>query len=159
MTVPSKMMEFGFWTKYCGAEYLDRTKDAAATTTEAVDDEDIAVFTKEDDIVLNSSRWKIQHLNPTLDMAADSSDDYLSITGHGVAHDGMKESMESMASAQKHSSLHVVWSQQTEAAETEADTEFQKSQMDWVPQMTEIDDDLKGPLPSSFVPLTIQRPL
>ncbi len=101
-------MEFGFWTKYCGAEYLDRTKDAAATTTEAVDDEDIAVFTKEDDIVLNSSRWKIQHLNPTLDMAADSSDDYLSIAGHGVAQDGMKESMESMASAQKHSSLHGI---------------------------------------------------
>ncbi len=93
-----------------------------------------------------------------------------------------------MDSAQKHSSLHcininrhaavvlderpldselmdtaivahtVVWSQRTEAAETEADTEFQKSQMDWVPQMTEIDD-LRGPLPSSFVPFTIQRPL
>jgi hypothetical protein len=138
--------------------------------------------------VLNSSRWKIQHLNPTLDMAADSSDDYLSIAGHGVAQDRMKDSMESMDSAQKHSSLPginckhaavvlderpldselmdtatvahaVVWSQQTEAAETEADTEFQKSQMDWVPQMTEIDDDLKGPLPSCFVPLTIQRPL
>jgi transcription initiation factor TFIIH subunit 1 len=108
MNVPSKMMEFGFWTIYCGAEYLDRTKDAAATTAEAVDDEDIAVFTKEDDIVLNSSRWKIQHLNPTLDMAADSSDDYLSIAGRGVAQDRMKESMESMDSAQKHSSLHGI---------------------------------------------------
>jgi hypothetical protein len=52
----------------------------------------------------------------------------------------------------------VVWSQQTEAAETEADTEFQKSQMHWVPQMTEIDY-LRGPLPSSFVPLTIESPL
>jgi hypothetical protein len=40
------------------------------------------------------------------------------------------------------------------SSRTEADTEFQKSQMDWVPQMTEIDD-LRGPLPSSFVPLTI----
>lgn len=102
------MMEFGFCTKYCGAEYLHRTKDAASTTTEAVDDEDIAVFTKEDDIVLNSSRLKIQHLNPTLDMAADSSDDYLSIPGHGVAQDGMKESMEFMDSAEKHSSLHCI---------------------------------------------------
>jgi hypothetical protein len=46
--------------------------------------------------------------NPTLDMAADSSDDYLSIAGHGVAQDRMKESMESMDSAQKHSSLHGI---------------------------------------------------
>ncbi len=57
--------------------------------------------------MLNSS-WKIQHLHPTLDMAADSSDAYLSSVRHGVAQEGMKESMESMDSAQKHSSLHGI---------------------------------------------------
>jgi transcription initiation factor TFIIH subunit 1 len=185
MNVPSKMTELAFWTKYCRAEYLYRTKNAAAAAAEAADDEDLAVFTKEDDIVLSSSRRKIQRVDPTLDMAADSNDDYLSISGHGVVRDGMKESMESTESTRKHSIVHginrhaavvldgrpldteltdtatvahaVARAQQMESAEAETDTEFQKRRMERVHQMTEMDD-LKGPSSSSFVPLTIQDP-
>ncbi|KAK6947141.1 BSD domain [Dillenia turbinata] len=75
--VPSKMTELDFWNKYCREEYLHRTKNSIAAAAEAAEDEDLAVFLKQDDILANEARRKIQRVDPTLDMEADQGDDYL----------------------------------------------------------------------------------
>jgi transcription initiation factor TFIIH subunit 1 len=53
------MSEVEFWTKYCRAEYLYRTKNQAAAAAEAADDEDLALFTKEDDIIMTEAQRKV----------------------------------------------------------------------------------------------------
>lgn len=57
------MTEIEFWTKYCRAEYLFRTKNAATAAAEAADDEDLAVFTKDDDIIAMEARQKVNKKN------------------------------------------------------------------------------------------------
>ncbi|KAL6997871.1 hypothetical protein U1Q18_007996 [Sarracenia purpurea var. burkii] len=42
--------EKDFRTKYCRAEYLHSTKNTIAATAEAAEDEELAVFLKQDDI-------------------------------------------------------------------------------------------------------------
>ncbi|CAM6123635.1 unnamed protein product [Calypogeia fissa] len=64
LNVPNKMSEVEFWTKYCRAEYLYRTENQAAAAAEAADDEDLALFTKEDDIILSESQRKVIVLFP-----------------------------------------------------------------------------------------------
>lgn len=56
------MTEVEFWTKYCRAEYLNRTKNALAAAAEAAEDEELAVFLKEDDILANEVRKKVIYL-------------------------------------------------------------------------------------------------
>ncbi|RWR91603.1 putative RNA polymerase II transcription factor B subunit 1-1 isoform X1 [Cinnamomum micranthum f. kanehirae] len=89
--VPSKMTEKDFWTKYCRAEYLHRTKNSVAAEAEAAEDEDLAVFLRHDDILANEARRKIRRVDPTLDMEADEGDDYLHLPDHGILRDGIKE--------------------------------------------------------------------
>jgi transcription initiation factor TFIIH subunit 1 len=53
------MSEIEFWNKYCRAEYLHRTKNAAAAKAEAAEDEELAIFLKDDDILANEARRKV----------------------------------------------------------------------------------------------------
>ncbi|KAK6934660.1 BSD domain [Dillenia turbinata] len=89
--VPGKMTELDFWNKYCRAEYLHRTKNSIVAAAEAAEDEDLAVFLKQDDILANEARRKIRRVDPTLDMEADQGDDYLHLPDHGILRDGGKE--------------------------------------------------------------------
>ncbi|GMH21897.1 hypothetical protein Nepgr_023740 [Nepenthes gracilis] len=89
--VPSKMSEKDFWTKYCRAEYLHSTKNSVAAAAEAAEDEELAVFLKQDDILAREARQKIRKVDPTLDMEADQGDDYTHMPDHGIPRDGNKE--------------------------------------------------------------------
>ncbi|XP_072962843.1 general transcription and DNA repair factor IIH subunit TFB1-1-like [Typha angustifolia] len=89
--VPTKMTEKDFWTKYCRAEYLHRTKNSVAAAAEAAEDEELAVFLMHDDILANEARTKIRRVDPTLDMEADVGDDYIHLPDHGILRDGSKE--------------------------------------------------------------------
>ncbi|XP_031280444.1 general transcription and DNA repair factor IIH subunit TFB1-1-like isoform X1 [Pistacia vera] len=93
--VPKKMTEMEFWTKYCRAEYLNRTKNVHAVAAEAAEDEELAVFLKEDDILAREVRKKIRRVDPTLDIEADEGDDYTHLPDHGILRDGSKEVNES----------------------------------------------------------------
>ncbi|GAU16910.1 hypothetical protein TSUD_36680 [Trifolium subterraneum] len=74
--VPSKMSEVDFWNKYFKAEYIHSTKNTIAAAAEAAEDEDLAVFLKDDEILENEARKKVRRVDPTLDMEADQGDDY-----------------------------------------------------------------------------------
>ena len=54
------MSEKDFWTKYCRAEYLLRTKNTLAAAAEAAEDEELAIFLKNDDILAKEARSKVQ---------------------------------------------------------------------------------------------------
>lgn len=92
--VPSKMSEVDFWNKYFKAEYLHSTKNAIAAAAEAAEDEDLAVFLKDDEILENEARKKVRRVDPTLDMEADQGDDYTHLPDHGIFRDGSKETSE-----------------------------------------------------------------
>ncbi|KAE9612137.1 putative BSD domain, TFIIH subunit Tfb1/p62 protein [Lupinus albus] len=89
--VPSKMSEVDFWNKYFKAEYLHSTKNAVAAAAEAAEDEDLAVFLKDDEILEVEARKKVRRVDPTLDMEADEGDDYTHLPDHGLFRDGSKE--------------------------------------------------------------------
>ncbi|KAI3871691.1 hypothetical protein MKW92_021748 [Papaver armeniacum] len=88
--VPSKMTEADFWTKYGRAEFIHKTKNAAAAAAEAAEDEELAVFLEQDVILASEARRKIRRVDPTLDMEADENDDYMHLPGHGIFRDGSK---------------------------------------------------------------------
>ncbi|EEC83408.1 hypothetical protein OsI_28861 [Oryza sativa Indica Group] len=92
--VPKKMSEKDFWTKYFRAEYLLRTKNTVAATAEAAEDEELAIFLKNDDILAKEARLKIKRVDPTLDMEADAGDDYIHLPDHGIIRDGSKETID-----------------------------------------------------------------
>ncbi|CAL5004039.1 unnamed protein product [Urochloa decumbens] len=92
--VPKKMTEIEFWRKYCRAEYLLRTKNTMAATAEAAEDEELAVFLKNDDILAKEATLKIKRVDPTLDMEADAGDDYIHLPDHGILRDGSKETVD-----------------------------------------------------------------
>ncbi|OMO77394.1 hypothetical protein COLO4_25217 [Corchorus olitorius] len=89
--VPKKMAEKDFWTKYFKAEYIHSTRNSHAAAAEAAEDEELAVFLKQDDIVASEARQKIRRVDPTLDMEADEGDDYTHLPDHGIFRDGIKE--------------------------------------------------------------------
>ncbi|KAL6176387.1 hypothetical protein ACLB2K_053021 [Fragaria x ananassa] len=84
------MTEKDFWNKYFRAEYLHSTKNAVAAAAEAAEDEELAIFLKEHEILAREARQKIQRVDPTLDMEADQGDDYTHIPDHGIFRDGNK---------------------------------------------------------------------
>nr|CAB3480017.1 unnamed protein product [Digitaria exilis] len=88
------MTDIEFWRKYCRAEYLLRTKNTVAATAEAAEDEELAVFLKNDDILAKEAKLKIKRVDPTLDMAADAGDDYIHLPDHGILRDGSKETVD-----------------------------------------------------------------
>ncbi|MED6119961.1 hypothetical protein PIB30_118308 [Stylosanthes scabra] len=96
--VPSKMNEVEFWNKYFKAEYLHSTKNAVAAAAEAAEDEDLAVFLKDDEILEIEARKKVRRVDPTLDMEADQGDDYTHLPDHGIFRDGSKEISEAQNS-------------------------------------------------------------
>ncbi|CAM6081591.1 unnamed protein product [Calypogeia fissa] len=184
LNVPNKMSEVEFWTKYCRAEYLYRTKNQAAAAAEAADDEDLALFTKEDDIILSESQRKIKKVDPTLDMGADLADDYTHLPGHGILRDGNKEP-EEMVGPRKRSIMNdinrhaavvldgcpldalenakdtasvaqaLAIAQQVEAERNAVD--FKTRRLERIHQMT-VNEDLEGPHEPELVPLCIQDP-
>ncbi|KAK7250774.1 hypothetical protein RIF29_33439 [Crotalaria pallida] len=89
--VPSKMNEVEFWDKYSKAEYLHSTKNTAAAAAEVAEDEDLAVFLKDDEILEVEARKKVRRVDPTLDMEACQGDDYTHLPDHGIFRDGSKE--------------------------------------------------------------------
>lgn len=54
-----QMTEKEFWTKYSRAEYLHSTKNVVAAAAEAAEDEELAVFLKQDDMLANEARRKV----------------------------------------------------------------------------------------------------
>lgn len=92
--VPNKMSEKDFWTKYWRAQYLHSTKNIVAAAAEAAEDEELAVFLRQDAILASESRQKIRKVDPTLDMEADEGDDYTHIPGHGLATESGKDELE-----------------------------------------------------------------
>uniref|UniRef100_A0A0E0QHL8 BSD domain-containing protein n=2 Tax=Oryza TaxID=4527 RepID=A0A0E0QHL8_ORYRU len=76
------------------AEYLLRTKNTVAATAEAAEDEELAIFLKNDDILAKEARLKIKRVDPTLDMEADAGDDYIHLPDHGIIRDGSKETID-----------------------------------------------------------------
>ncbi|KAB2628357.1 pentatricopeptide repeat-containing protein [Pyrus ussuriensis x Pyrus communis] len=86
-----KMTAKDFWTKYFRAEFLHSTKNTAAIAAEAAEDEELAIFLKEDEILAREARQKIRRVDPTLDMEADQGDDYTHLPDHGIFRDGGKD--------------------------------------------------------------------
>lgn len=60
------MTEKEFWTKYSRAEYLHSTKNVVAAAAEAAEDEELAVFLKQDDMLVNEARRKVLYVNDFL---------------------------------------------------------------------------------------------
>jgi hypothetical protein len=63
-----QMSEKDFWTKYCRAEYLLRTKNTVAATAEAAEDEELAVFLKNDDILAKEAKSKVRAVSVLLNI-------------------------------------------------------------------------------------------
>ncbi|KAK1398080.1 General transcription and DNA repair factor IIH subunit TFB1-1 [Heracleum sosnowskyi] len=103
--VPKKMTEKEFWKKYGRAEYLQSTKNFVAAAAEAAEDEELAVFLKQDDILASEARRKIRRVDPTLDMEADQGDDYTHLPDHGLSRDVSKDLTDSQYDLYKRSFL------------------------------------------------------
>lgn len=82
--VPHKISEKDFWAKFCRAEYLLCTKNVQVAAAEAADDEELAIFFKQDDILTNEALNKIRKVDATIDLYADQAD-------HGRTRDGNTE--------------------------------------------------------------------
>ncbi|KAK1662713.1 hypothetical protein QYE76_050872 [Lolium multiflorum] len=89
--VPKKLSEQDFWTKYCRAEYLLRTKSTLRAKAEAAGDEELAMFLKNDDILAKEAKLKIKQVDPTFDMEVDAGYDYIHLPDHEILRDGTEE--------------------------------------------------------------------
>ncbi|KAD4386328.1 hypothetical protein E3N88_26497 [Mikania micrantha] len=106
--VPTRMTEKDFWTKYWRAQYLHSTKNIVAAAAEAAEDDELAVFLKQDAILASETRQKIRKVDPTLDMEADVGDDYTHIPGHGLANEDIKDELEAQYEPFKRSFLQDI---------------------------------------------------
>ncbi|KAK7847071.1 general transcription and dna repair factor iih subunit tfb1-1, partial [Quercus suber] len=171
------MTEKDFWTKYFRAEYLHSTKNAVAAAAEAAEDEELAIFLKEDDILANAVRQKIRRVDPTLDMEADQGDDYMHLPDHGIFRDGSKEITDSQHEQFKRTFLQdlnrqgeVVLEGRTIDVELEdprtvaealaqsrqeSDENAKQERLDRISRMTEMED-LQAPHDHPFAPLCIK---
>nr|KAJ0186218.1 hypothetical protein LSAT_V11C900468130 [Lactuca sativa] len=127
--VPNKMTEKDFWTKYWRAQYLHSTRNIVAAAAEAAEDEELAVFLRQDAILASEIKHKIRKVDPTLDMEADEGDDYTHIPGHGLATESGNDELEAQYEPFKRSFLQdinrhaaVVLEGRTVDFETEGDT-------------------------------------
>eukprot|EP01018_Ginkgo_biloba_P037449 Gb_29885 [translate_table: standard] len=183
MNVPHKMSEIDFWNKYCRAEYLHRMKNAAAAKAEADEDEELAVFLRDDDILMNEARRKVRKVDPTVDMASDHADDYTHLPGRGILRDASKESTDMDSNQPKRTLLQDINRHATvvlegraldsELGDTKAvaealarakqdeaetvDEGTEQRRLDRVYEMTEIDD-LQTPHSFPYAPLYIKDP-
>ncbi|KAG4138180.1 hypothetical protein ERO13_D07G118250v2 [Gossypium hirsutum] len=183
--VPNKMSERTFWTKYFRAEYLHSTKNSIAAAAEAAEDEELAVFLKQDDILASEAQKKIRRVDPTLDMEADEGDDYTHLPDHGIFREGNKEMTESQNELYKRSlsqdiNRHaavvlegravdveledtkavaeaLAQSKQKSSNKGESDGDISRERLDRLSRMTEIED-LQGPNTLPLAPLCIKDP-
>ncbi|XVF19568.1 hypothetical protein REPUB_Repub11eG0122500 [Reevesia pubescens] len=183
--VPKKMSERDFWTKYFRAEYLHNTKNSVAAAAEAAEDEELAIFLKQDDILASEARWKIRRVDATLDMEADEGDDYTHLPDHGILRDGSKEMTESQNELYKrtlsqdinrHAAVvlegravdvefedtravaeALARSKQESSIKGESDGDTSRERLRRVSRMTEIED-LQGPNNLPLAPLCIKDP-
>ncbi|KAL5577746.1 hypothetical protein UlMin_019445 [Ulmus minor] len=177
--VPNKMTEKDFWTKYFRAEYLHSTKNAVAAAAEAAEDEELAIFLKDDDVLAREARQKIRRVDPTLDMEADIGDDYSHLPDHGIFRDGSKEIQESQIEHYKRTlsqdlnrqgavvlegrTVDVDLEDPRRVAEAlvrsrqEPDKDDTQERLDRLSRMTEIED-LQAPHDQPFAPLCIKDP-
>ncbi|XWS28470.1 hypothetical protein CRYUN_Cryun25bG0072400 [Craigia yunnanensis] len=183
--VPNKMSERDFWTKYFRAEYLHSTKNRMAAAAEAAEDEELAIFLKQDDILASEAQWKIRHVDPTLDMEADEGDAYTHLPDHGIFRDGSKETTESQnelyrrtlsQDINRHAAVvlegravdveledtravaeALARSKQESSTKGESDGDISREKLDRVSRMTEIED-LQGSNNLPLAPLFIKDP-
>ncbi|KAE8733095.1 putative RNA polymerase II transcription factor B subunit 1-1 [Hibiscus syriacus] len=183
--VPNKMSERNFWTKYFRAEYLHSTKNSIAAAAEAAEDEELAVFLKQDDILASEARRKIRRVDPTLDMEADEGDDYTHLPDHGLFRDGNKEMAESQNELYKrtlsqdinrHAAVvlegrtvdveledtkavaeALAQSKRESSKKGESDGDTSRERLDRLSRMTEIED-LQGSNNLPLAPLCIKDP-
>lgn len=177
--VPNKMTEKDFWTKYFRAEYLHSTKNAVTAAAEAAEDEELAIFLKEDDILASAARQKIRRVDPTLDMEADQGDDYMHLPDHGIFRDGSKDITNSQHEQYRRTFLQdlnrqgeVVLEGRTIDVELEdprivaealaqsrqeSDENAKQERLDRISRMTEMED-LQAPHDHPLAPLCIKDP-
>ncbi|KAI3686158.1 hypothetical protein L1987_79831 [Smallanthus sonchifolius] len=183
--VPNKMTEKDFWTKYWRAQYLHSTKNIVAAAAEAAEDEELAVFLKQDAILASETRRKIRKVDPTLDMEADEGDDYTHIPGHGLASEDIKDELEAQYEPYKRSFLQdinrhaavvlegrtidvetgdtrsvaeaLASSKRVELAKEASDGNAHQERLDRVIRMAEIED-LQAPRDPPVAPLCIKDP-
>ncbi|KAJ9568053.1 hypothetical protein OSB04_004019 [Centaurea solstitialis] len=183
--VPNKMTEKDFWTKYWRAQYLHSTKNIVAAAAEAAEDEELAVFLKQDAILASETRQKIRKVDPTLDMEADEGDDYTHIPGHGLAIETTKDEMEAQYEPYKRSFLQdinrhaavvlegrtvdvetgdtrsvaeaLASSKRIELAKEASDGNVHQERLDRITRMAEIED-LQAPRDPPVAPLCIKDP-
>lgn len=183
--VPRKMTEKEFWTKYWKAQFIHSNKNIVAAAAEAAEDEDLAVFLKQDAILANEARHKIRKVDPTLDMEADEGDDYTHIPGHGLATESSKDELEAQYEPFKRSFLQdinrhaavvlegrtvdvetvdtrsvaeaLASSKSVELAKEASDGNVHQERLDRITRMTEIED-LQTPRDPPVAPLCIKDP-
>ncbi|VAI87999.1 unnamed protein product [Triticum turgidum subsp. durum] len=80
-----------FCRKASCASGIFRLCPEEAAKAEAADDEELAMFLKNDDILAKEAKLKIKRVDPTLDMEADAGDDYIHLPDHGILRDGSRE--------------------------------------------------------------------
>lgn len=183
--VPRKMTEKDFWNKYCRAEYLHSTKNPVAAAAEAAEDEELAVFLKNDDVWASEARRKIRRVDPTLDMEADEGDDYIHLPDHGLSRDDSKDAIDSPYEEYRRSLSQVLnrhgavvlegrsidvelgdtrsvaealaRSKQVELANEASDGNVNQERLDRISQLAEIED-LQPPRDPPLAPLFIKDP-
>lgn len=91
--VLGKTTEHDFWRKYFNAERVRMysTKNAVAAEAEATEDEENAVFFKDDELVAREGHRKIRRVDPTLDLVADQGDDHTHLPFHGIFRRGVTD--------------------------------------------------------------------
>ncbi|CAK9180708.1 unnamed protein product [Ilex paraguariensis] len=183
--VPSKMTEKEFWTKYSRAEYLHSTKNVVVAAAEAAEDDELAVFLKQDDMAASEARRKIRRVDPTLDMEADEGDDYTHLPDHGLSCDGSKDVTDSPYELYRRSLLQelnrhaavvlegraidvelgdtrsvaeaLARSKQDDLTDEVSDGNINQERLDRISRMAEIDD-LQAPRDLAVAPLCIKDP-
>ncbi|KAG9159953.1 hypothetical protein Leryth_005698 [Lithospermum erythrorhizon] len=183
--VPNKMTDLVFWTKYSKAEYLHSTRNVVAAAAEAAEDEELAVFLKQDDLLAHEARRKIRRVDPTLDMEADEGDDYTHLSGHGLSNSDGKDFLEPQyepfrrslsQNLNQHSAVvlqgrtiegalvdarsvaeALTRTKQDELANEAADDNVNKEKLARVNRMAEIED-LQAPREPPVAPLCIKDP-
>ncbi|PWA98955.1 hypothetical protein CTI12_AA013640 [Artemisia annua] len=183
--VPNKMTERDFWTKYWRAQYLHSARNIVATAAEAAEDEELAVFLKQDPILASETRQKIRKVDPTLDMEADEGDDYTHIPGHGLAVENTKDELEAQYEPFKRSFMQdinrhaavvlegrtidvetadtrtvaeaLASSKRVELAKEASNGNVNQERLDRISRMSEIED-LQAPREPPVAPLCIKDP-
>ncbi|XP_073148270.1 general transcription and DNA repair factor IIH subunit TFB1-1-like isoform X3 [Henckelia pumila] len=183
--VPNKMTEKEFWTKYSRAEYFHSTRNVVAAAAEAALDEELAVFLKQDKMLVDEARRKIRRVDPTVDIEADKGDDYIHLPDRGLLNDDTKDVLDAQYEPYRRSfsqnlNQHaavvlqgrvvdvglgdarsvaeaLIRAKHAELANDSSDRNLDRERSDRISRMAEIED-LRGPQDPSVAPLCIKDP-